>query len=583
MNDANRWLPVLLCAALQTACSGSRAIPPAQAPAAASLGAAATQAGIVATVPDLERLGVRDAGPAARSTVLSLAITLRYRDLARLEALVAQQTDPGSSHYRAWLSDAQFNARFAPTQRVYDGVAQALRGAGFQIDRIYGDRTVLDASAPVAVIDRFFRTSIHGVAGARQGAAFVNVEPARAPAALAATLLSVDGLDTVISVHAPYATFAQSPAHHARALTAAPAEGKLFGPVSSATGGRGYGPLAFSTAYDLPVVHAAPTGRYDGSGRASGIVIDADFAEGDLRQFLAYFGIARKGPPTKRVLVNGGPPHGDAGGDSVEAALDAETIVGNAPGTALSVYEIPSLKNAQITDAYNTVVSDNVVDTLNSSFGGCEAGVGASTLKAWNAITMQAASKGITFHASSGDIGGDLCVNAPATLPYVVAVGGTALNVGSGGAWFSEVGWSGSGGGTSSLFALPAWQSGVAGIDPRGRNVPDVALDADPYTGAAYFYEGTWNSEYNPIGGTSLSSPIYGAAITEIDQVKKGRVGLGGRSLYSLWSKYGYGSGSSAYFHDIVQGNSGAFYCTTGYDLVTGIGSVDFWNLAGTI
>ena len=353
--------------------------------------------------------------------------------------------------------------------------------------------------------------------------------------------------------------------------------------MSNATGGRGYGPLAFSTAYDLPVVHAAPTGHYDGTGRASGVVIDADFAEGDLRQYLAYFGIDRKGPPTKRVLVNGGPPQGDGPPDSIEAALDAETVVGNAPGTALSMYEIPSLKNAEITDAYNTIVSENVVDTVNSSFGGCEIGLGASTANAWNAIAMQAASKGITFHASSGDIGGDLCVNAPASLPYVVAVGGTALEIGKGGVWFAEIGWSGSGGGTSLLFALPAWQSGVTGINPIGRNVPDIALDADPYTGTALFYEGSWDTKYNPLGGTSLSSPIYGAAITEIDQMKKGRVGLGGRSLYTMWGEYGYGLGSSAYFHDIVQGSSGAFYCTTGYDLVTGIGSVDFWNLAGKL
>ena len=45
------------------------------------------------------------------------------------------------------------------------------------------------------------------------------------------------------------------------------------------------------------------------------------------------------------------------------------------------VYEIPSFTTPLITDAYNTAASDNQVDSVNSSFGGCEEDIGAKTFK----------------------------------------------------------------------------------------------------------------------------------------------------------------------------------------------------------
>ena len=172
---------------------------------------------------------------------------------------------------------------------------------------------------------------------------------------------------------------------------------------------------------------------------------------------------------------------------------------------------------------------------------------------------------------------------APASSPYVVAVGGTALTVGTGGIWAAEAAWVGGGGGISTMFGLPAWQAGVPGSVNRGRNSPDVALDADPYTGFALYFTGTWNTQYNPLGGTSLSSPIFGAAVTEIDQMKNGRSGLLGSALYGILKNQGYGSGATANFHDITQGNNGVYYAAPGYDLSTGIGSIDAWNIGGLL
>jgi kumamolisin len=566
-----------LCALLQAGCSGQAAIPAAQAqvPASGPAAASAVSDATVASAAPLAGLHLRDSGPADARTTLALALTLRYRNAEQLDRLVAEQSNPRSAEYGRWLSNEQFAASFAPSGADYRKVATDLQRAGFHIDATYANRTVVDASAPVGTIERYFDTTIHRVRPASGGDAYANVRPAYAPRELSGLILAVDGLTTV-AIAQPYHDTVKrgDPSHAPKAGSTS-----LFGPISTATNARGYAPLAFSAGYDLPILHANGTQHYNGSGRASGIVIDADFAESDLRSYLAYFNISRTGPATKRNLLKGGPPQGDGGADSVEAALDAEAIVGSAPGTALQMYEIPELSGADITDAYNTIVSDNKVDTANSSFGGCEA-LDGKTVRAWSAIAEQGAAKGITFHAATGDSGASLCASAPASSPYMVAVGGTALTVGAGGAWAQEIAWSGSGGGISSLFTLPTWQTGVVGTVNRGRNIPDVALDADPYSGMAFYFTASWNSQYNPIGGTSLSSPLFGAAVTEIDQVKNARTGLIAGSLYATLAADGYGSGAGAYFHDVVQGSNGTFYAGPGYDLVTGIGSIDAWNIA---
>jgi uncharacterized membrane protein YgcG len=130
----------------------------------------------------------------------------------------------------------------------------------------------------------------------------------------------------------------------------------------------------------------------------------------------------------------------------------------------------------------------------------------------------------------------------PASSPHVVAVGGTHLGLSASGAWKEETVWNddprggeenygAGGGGCSTWFSAPVWQSGVPDWAKVGcgtgtaakRAVADVAADADPYSGVAVydsvpdFHEeevggkivvvntplGWW-----PIGGTSVASPI---------------------------------------------------------------------------
>jgi len=183
-------------------------------------------------------------------------------------------------------------------------------------------------------------------------------------------------------------------------------------------------------------------------------------------------------------------------------------------------------------------------------------------------------------------------------------------------------GLSSGGGGVSSLFTKPSWQTGVPGIPSDGkRDVPDVALYSSPDY-VAYLYCSSDQSAWQPAngttpaqaascnsgfrdstsgdltaaGGTSFATPIFAGMMALINQQQKYTTGQGlvNPALYTLASK---SATYSSAFHDITSGSN---YCTagtnynycasggategykatTGYDLVTGLGSVDLNNLA---
>ncbi len=125
----------------------------------------------------------------------------------------------------------------------------------------------------------------------------------------------------------------------------------------------------------------------------------------------------------------------------------------------------------------------------------------------------------------------------------------------------------------SAVFPLPAYQHGIQNIVGNTRNIPDISFDANPSTGASLYIGGGFNG---PIGGTSLSSPLTTALITQIDQFNGSRLGDLHSGIYAGFRKLGYGTfeGLPA-FRDVIGGNNGMYQCTQGYDLVTGIGSVD--------
>jgi subtilase family serine protease len=525
-----------------------------------------------AAVPPALRIPApwRDLGRAAPSTRIDVAIVLNYHNDAELDRLVEEQTDEASPLYHRFLTPQQFARYFAPTTAEYTATIALLERAGFAITNTSPNRTVIDAATTSAVAERFFSTEIHLVRREDGSVKHINIRPETIPAALAGEVLGVVGLDDAHQMHPQYVRLPPG----TQLPNAVPAgSNPLFGPDG------GYGPQIYRTSYDFPA-------GMDGTGRASGVVGDADFLDSDLAGYLKYFDVKRTGPKTARVLVDGGPPRG-LSGDSIETTLDVETIVSIAPGTALYVYEAPPEPDLRyFTDLYNRAVSDNKVDTVNTSYSECETAFVPSFPKASDAIEKQGAALGITFHSATGDHGVEtygcngITVGTPADTPHNVAIGGTIEEVDhTTGKETREVGWNDSsgatGGGVSKVFPLPAFQKKVTTVIARGRNIPDVAFDASPFTGESFYFRGGFQG---PIGGTSLASPIFGAGLTIIDEIKKARAGFFNFKLYNTWEADGYSKGSTTYFRDVVSGSISPYKAGPGYDQMSGIGVMLFGN-----
>lgn len=164
----------------------------------------------------------------------------------------------------------------------------------------------------------------------------------------------------------------------------------------------------------------------------------------------------------------------------------------------------------------------------------------------------------------------------------------------------------GGGGGVSVDFARPSYQNNLAGVtnsaaaqslyckasvlgDPGtgyeylidlppsvpGRNLPDVSLNADPYSGYLVYFEGQWGSGS---GGTSFVAPQLNGIFTLIAAGKNGRLGLLHPQLYGAFKTYGYGTRSP--FRPITAGTNLYYKSTSSFNPATGLGSLDVTNLA---
>src|SRR5262249_31771221 len=148
-------------------------------------------------------------------------------------------------------------------------------------------------------------------------------------------------------------------------------------------------------------------------------------------------------------------PASDAGW-SGEIALDVEWSHAIAPKAKILLVEANSASDADLFQAVRYAAGVTGVVAVSMSFGGGEYSGQTSYDSSFKTPSGHA---GVAFFASSGDSGAP--ASYPATSPNVVAVGGTRLSVDGSGNWLGETGWSGSGGGISTVEAEPTYQKGI--------------------------------------------------------------------------------------------------------------------------
>jgi len=548
-----------------------------------------------------------DLGPVAASQRVDFEVLLAYPNERAVEAEAQAVSSPGNAQFRHFLTTAQFEARYSPSEAAVSAVESWTKSAGLSVVSVAHSRLYVEVAGTVAQAEKLVGTRMDVY---RYNGKNLNepVADYRVPAGLAHTVAGIVDLDSSGSLAQPADTLPGPPpgvrygvqpcsAYYGQveATDKPQAYGKTW-PYTIC----GYGAKQYESAFGLSSSIAK---GLDGSGVTVAIV-DAYAAPtilSDANEFSTDNGIA---PFTGSQFQQDTPgPDGynlesecDPQGWYGEETLDVEAVHSMAPGANVLFVGAKNCGGG-LNKAWASVIDDHLASIETDSWlFGPEDLVDAGQLSFFNEFLLEAANTGVTVQFSSGDSGDQAAttygksVNFPASDPWATGVGGTSTEIGGNGKIVFQTGWSnsystltgdtwtpappgnfssGAGGGTSILYSQPFYQVGLVptaiseyyGNTPM-RAVPDISMPADPNTGLligetqTFPHGGTKYATYR-LGGTSLSSPLFAGVLADAVQNTGSAVGFINPLLYKA-------SGTSA-ISDVLPTSSPQATVRTNY------------------
>jgi kumamolisin len=361
----------------------------------------------------------------------------------------------------------------------------------------------------------------------------------------------------------------------------------------------GLSPTQLLNAYNAtPLVEEG----FQGQGQTVVVFAFDGFLQEDMDTFTQTFGL----PPLQPEVV-GGMPDRMIG----EANMDLQVVHAIAPKAKLILVNArPTTDNSgggafvKLAELMESVDANYPGALWSFSIGwGCDRLFTAADFEPVRAALAKALRNGTTAFNATGDLAGleckggqrwsdppvpeDVGVDAVASLPEMTAVGGTKLTTDADGRWLSEQSWYntpltiGTAGGASTLFERPAWQTvGIGSELPDRRLVPDISAVSDAFTGVRIFFQ----QKATVGGGTSQAAPIWAGLSALMNQklAARGAEPLGelNPTLYRLAKSATLPPG----LRDInYGGNAISLSGTSGYDMVTGLGTPNVDNLVKNI
>jgi subtilase family serine protease len=601
-------------------------------------------------------------GAPAADTSIEGEVYLPLRDEAGAEALAAAVSSPLSRQYRHPLSPDAWIARFSPSKSASNTLVNYLKSQGVKIISVPKSREYVVFRGTADQLNTIFSASLKTYNyGGKQ-----LIAPSVAPSLPTAigSLVSAVSIDQgrllthtnsiaqgdIPTPKGPQSFAKQTPTINTPVI-AAPCSAYMgqytatvppaYGTTTVDTNNCGYAPSQLRSAYG---VQSLANARVNGAGQTVAI-IDAYASPtivNDVNTFSANAGEPTLRPGQYSQIV---PPTSsfadqdacqDPSGWQTEQTLDVESVHGLASGANI-LYVGGYNCGGGLDIATSTILDNKLANIVSNSYSDAGEAIPTDVLAGENALYVQAAGEGIGEYFSSGD-DGDLTVlgldpgpSFPDTDPWVTSVGGTSLGIGKTGNIAFETGWGdqfdqivnnggtnayaeplpgsmfvgGAGGGTSAVYKEPAYQKGVVpnSLSKGFRVTPDIAADADPYTGYQIGYRPILD-DTNPVaantgpyqtvtyGGTSLASPLVAAQIAIVQQATHSAIGFSNPTLYGLdrilpgsFRDVKHANPPIALAYDSkVSGNSWlitldrdtSLTTANGYDNVTGIGGLTY-------
>jgi hypothetical protein len=605
--------------------------------------------------------------PGKRINRILLMLTPSAEKEASLKTLIDQQQNPASPNQHHWLTPAEFGARFGPDVADLQRAQNWLETSGFTVTAIAKGGQWIEFGGTASQVETAFRTEIHAyalagkqyvanamdislpasIARISHGLVSLNNFPKRPPTQLHAGMVGINAQGQKVKI---------SPD-----LTAAGTSNTFY-----------LAPGDFASIYNTKPLLTSGT---DGTGISIAVTAQSDIELTDVESFRQIFSLKTNDP---NIILSGPDPGIASPIDQQEATLDVEWAGAVAPGATINLVIAGTTESTNGVDLAAAYAVDNqVAPILTYTYGSCEQLLQTSGNAFYNALWQQAAAEGITVLVATGDNGSAACdavnpgvatsqglsVNGAATTPFNVAVGGTQFNdtaspatywsannnadyssalgyipesawnescdpsqvVGPTNCFFSSNNFStlAGGGGASTVYTKPSWQTGNNVPSDGARDIPDVALAAaSGHDDIVYCNSlGGTACQINAqnqvvgltlVGGTSASTPAMAGILALIEQKNGAFQGQINYTLYKLAQNTGASCNSSTQlnpsaqnsclFYDVTSGNNavpcagGSPNCSStlagtdgfltgqttgpGYDLATGLGSINANNLA---
>jgi kumamolisin len=532
--------------------------------------------------PQIANAALLQRAPADEPVQLSLVVKL---DQNLLDATYQELYGQKASVHKHFLSSDEFAQQFGLADKRSQLKNFALaNGLTINSDGDNDRSMVVKVSGSAGTIEQAFNIHLNHYR-ARDGRLFrANDADPMIPASLTPHLGAILGLSNLTSIVHPHIRH-----------TSRNAPSSIFPGT-----GPGYG----LSPDDIKAIYGLNSTTLTGSGQTVALFELDGYNPSDIALYESQFKLPDV--TVTPVMVNGAT--NACGSSCDEVTLDIEMVMALAPGVSqILVYEGQDPQGTTASDLINTyqrIQADNKAQVVSTSWGENEQDSGFAFIQSESTIFQSMATQGQSIYAAAGDCGAydqedsnrncitnnGFRVDDPASQPYVTGVGGTSLSgtVQS----YTEVVWNefsisngATGGGVSAGVNtngspnIPSYQSNVNTTANGGsstmRNVPDVALNADPDTSPYSICLG--GSCNNLFGGTSAAAPLWAAMTALINQQRSSAglsvLGFANTTLYQL----GASTSSATVFNDITSGNNGigstGFKAGSGYDNTTGWGS----------
>jgi subtilase family serine protease len=562
----------------------------------------------------------RVTGTLPAEQTLHLTVALKPQDPNGLTALATEVSTPGTPSFRQYLTVSQFARRFGAPPLQVAAVQSALRAQGLEVGAATSNDLTIPITGTAAQVQKAFSVSLSHVKLAGGRIAYANQQAPALPSSIAPYVQGVIGLDD-LTLDQPQDALVprrslRAPAARAQVVTDGP---QPCSAAAALTNFRGKSPYAAPHTADQIASAYRFSGLYEagdeGAGQTVAVLEENPYDPTDIATYQACYGTSAT---VSDVVIGSGPVGTVTTSD--EARLDIEQVIGLAPKASILVYE-----GSSIVTILADVVALNQAEVISSSYGTCSSAIAVT----FDTLLKEAAAQGQSYFNATGDSGSSGCypttspaVNVLSDDPFATAVGGTSL-YSSGpngptpytpgqpaveGVWNNGIAGNGTpsatGGGVSTQWPMPAYQSGapaalgVINADSNAaqcsstycREQPDVSADADPGSGYVIYSQGVWKV----VGGTSASAPMWAAfaALANASPGCHGLIGFVNPALYQI-----AGTAYASTFNDVSQPspdtgaagndalgvNGGLFPVTGGYDMATGLGSMDAPQLAASL